>query len=106
MFQVMKKATAALLIAAAISAPAASARPLERALPPGTTHEAVTGVANSPIDRASPPPVHTVETSSNSFDWGDAGIGAAAMLALLFGLGTGSLLVSRRSRERRPATTS
>jgi hypothetical protein len=104
MFQVMKKLAAALLVAAAISAPAASARPLDRVLPPGTTHDAVTGVADSPIDRSSPPPVQTVESSSDGFDWGDAGIGAAAMLAL-FGLGTGSLLVSRRSRERDPATT-
>jgi hypothetical protein len=105
MSQAMKRTTAALLIAAAISAPAASARPLDRVLPPGTTHDAVTGVADSPIDRSTPPPVQTVQTSSDGFDWGDAGIGAAAVFTLL-GLGAGSALVSRRSRERRPAATS
>ena len=106
MFQVMKKTTAALLVAAAISAPAASARPLDRVLPPGTTHNAGSGVAGSPIDNTSVPPVQTVETSSDGFDWGDAGIGAAGMI-MLVSLGTGGLHVSRRNRERgRPATTS
>ena len=93
MFQVMKKTTATLLVAAAIFAPAASARPI-LGDPPA-----------SRVDSSSLAPVQTVETSSDGFDWGDAGIGAAAMFTL-FGLGTGSLLVSRRSRERRPAATS
>jgi hypothetical protein len=105
MFQVMKKTTAALLVAAAISAPAASARPIDRVLPPGTTHDAGSRVADSRIDSTSIPPVQTVETSSDGFDWGDAGIGAAAVFTLL-SLGTGAVLVGRRSRERRPAATS
>lgn len=105
MFLVIKKTTAALLVAAAICAPAASARPIDRVLPPGTTHDAGGGVANSRIDTSSVPSVQTVETSSKGFDWGDAGIGAAGMLTLL-SLGTGSVLVGRRSRERRPAATS
>jgi hypothetical protein len=101
MFLVIKKATAALLVAAAICAPAAGARPIDRALPPGITHDAGGGVADSSV-----PSVQTVETSSRGFDWADAGIGAAGMLTLL-GLGAGGLLVSRRNRERgRPATTS
>jgi hypothetical protein len=106
MFLVIKKTTAALLVAAAICAPAASARPIDRVLPPGATHDAGSGVADSRIDTSSVPPVQTVEASSEGFDWGDAGIGAAGMITLL-SLGTGGLLVSRRNRERgRPATTS
>ena len=104
MFLVIKKTTAALLVAAAICAPAASARPIDRVLPPGTTHDAGGAVADSRIDTSSVPSVQTVETSSEGFDWGDAGIGAAGMITLL-SLGTGGLLVSRRNRERGRATT-
>jgi hypothetical protein len=103
MFQVMKKPAAALLVAAAISAPAASAHPLDP-IRPAVAHDTGTGVGDSRIDSSGPPPVQTV-ASSDGFDWGDAGIGAAAMFTLL-GVGTGALLVSRRSRERRPAATS
>lgn len=103
MVLVIKKAAAAVLVTAAVFAPAAGARPIDRALPPGTTHDAGGAVR---IDTSSVPPVQTVETSSKGFDWGDAGIGAAGMLTLM-SLGTGGLLVSRRHRERgRPATTS
>jgi hypothetical protein len=98
MFQVMKRTTAALLVAAAIFAPTVSAIPI--AGDPPTRH-----AGTSQIDSSDLAPVQTTGTSSDGFDWGDAGIGAAAMFTLL-GLGTGSLLVSRRSRERRPATTS
>jgi hypothetical protein len=100
MFQVTKRILAALLVVAAISAPAASARPIDRVLPPGTAH----GV-DSRNDSFSPPPAQTVEVSSDGFDWGDAGIGAAAVFTLL-SFGTGALIVSRRSREQRSAATS
>jgi hypothetical protein len=103
MFQVAKRMLAALLVVSAIAAPAASARPIDRVLPPGTTHETVSGEAHSPVV-SSPPPVQSVETS-DGFNWGDAGIGAGAAFTLL-SLGTGALLFSRRSRERRPAATS
>ena len=99
-----KKAIAALLVAAAITAPTASARPLDPVRPPVATYEAHVGVAGSGLDSSGQSPVQTVTSSSGGFDWGDAGIGAAAMLTLL-SLGTGALLVSRRGRERRPATT-
>jgi hypothetical protein len=104
MFQVTKRMLAALLVVAAITAPAASARPIDRVLPPGTTHETVSGGAQSHVGNSSGPAVQTVETSSDGFNWGDAGIGAAAVFTLL-SLGTGALLVGRRSRERRPAAT-
>jgi hypothetical protein len=96
MFQVMKKTTAALLVAAAIFAPTASAVPILG--DPPTRHTSTSQSDNSDLA-----PVQTAGTSSDGFDWGDAGIGAAATLLCL---GAGSLLVSRRSRERRPATTS
>jgi hypothetical protein len=45
-------------------------------------------------------PVVEVDSPSNGFDWGDAGIGAAGMLAL-FGIAGGSaLLLTGRKRRR------
>jgi hypothetical protein len=104
MIHVTKRMLAALLVIAALAAPAASARPIDRVLPPGTTHETVNEGAPSQVGSV-PVSVQPVDTSSDGFDWGDAGIGAAAMLTLL-GLGTGALLVGRRSREQRSAATS
>ena len=47
----------------------------------------------------------TTSASSSSFDWGDAGIGAAAML-LLVSVGAGGVVAIRRSRGRgQPALT-
>jgi hypothetical protein len=46
------------------------------------------------------PVIHVREVPSGGFDWGDAGIGAAGMLAL-FSIGAGStLLVTNRRRRR------
>lgn len=48
---------------------------------------------------SSPPPVVRLQAPGNGFDWGDAGIGAAAGVALsLIGLG-GALAVSHRTRH-------
>ena len=49
------------------------------------------GVASTP---------HIVRATSNGFEWGDAGIGAAAMLGLIALCGGVLLLVSSRRRER------
>jgi hypothetical protein len=117
----------ALLVAAAIYAPAASARPIDRVLPPGTVHgfqERTATPANAPTTLAnarkqaaitrsvgpqsnssSESPVQTGKSSPDGFSWGDAGIGGAAVFTLL-SLGTGTLLVARRGRGRRPAVTS
>ena len=46
------------------------------------------------------PPVVEVSTSSGGFDWGDAGIGAAGMLAL-FSIAAGSALLLMGRRRRR-----
>lgn len=56
---------------------------------------------------AAPAPAEVAEVAAapeGSFDWGDAGIGAAMMLAL-FGIAAGLLLLamSRRGRPFRPA---
>jgi hypothetical protein len=49
--------------------------------------------------------VHIVEVPSSGFEWGDAGVGAAAMLALvLVGVGVAMAGVHRRGR-RLPVTT-
>jgi hypothetical protein len=104
MFQVTKRMLAALLVVAAITASAASARPIDRVLPPGAVH-GFQGTASSQINSSSEPPVQTVKNSSDGFNWGDAGIGGAAMFALL-SLGTAALLLGRRNREQRPAATS
>jgi hypothetical protein len=102
MFQVTKRILAALLVVAAIAAPAASARPIDRVLPPGTTHETLAGTVHS---QAADSVVQPVATSSDGFNWGDAGIGAAAAFALL-SLGTGAIFLGRRSREQRSAAAS
>ena len=77
------KATATLLALAALAAPSASAQPVDEMLPNAS-------------DTGGGDPV-VVSSPSHGFDWGDAGIGAAAMVSLL-GAGTGVVLVTRRSR--------
>jgi hypothetical protein len=54
---------------------------------------------------SAPERVRIVEVPSNGFEWGDAGIGAAGMLALvLVGVGLGMAATSRRRGRRFPAT--
>jgi hypothetical protein len=80
----------AALVAAAIAAPSAGARPSDAALPARATP-------------ATPPPANatpTVEVRSSGFHWEDAGLGAAGMLSVL-GLGTGALVIGRRGRSQR-----
>lgn len=127
MFHVTKRMLSVLLAAAAIAAPVASARPIDRVLPPGTVHgfqertatlaggtatpanarkqAAITRDVTSQTDGSNEPSVKVIKPSSDGFNWGDAGIGGAAVFTLL-SLGTAALLVGRRSRDRRPAATS
>jgi hypothetical protein len=83
-----RKAAVAVLAAAAIAAPTASAQPVESFLPSSVNASGDTSTV----------------AASNDFDWGDAGIGAAGALSLL-GLGTGAVVIGRRSRRSRPATS-
>jgi hypothetical protein len=78
------KATATLLALAALTAPSASARPAEDFLP-----NSVNAGGDEPAATSSP----------GGFDWGDAGIGAAAATLSLLGAGTGIALAGRRSRS-------
>jgi hypothetical protein len=74
------KATTVFLVLAAFAAPTAAARPVEGLMPDSVNASGSDTVAMS---------------SSSGFDWGDAGIGAAGMLALL-GVGTGVAAAARR----------
>jgi hypothetical protein len=75
-----KSLTAALVVAAAATAPVASARP-----------------ADDPI-RILPQPVQVVQApvADNGFDWGDAGIGAGGTVAVAL-LSLGSVAAFRRT---------
>jgi hypothetical protein len=81
----------AALVAAAIAAPSASARPSDAAVP-----------ARASAATAAPDPAKAaIEARSNGFHWEDAGLGAAGTLTLL-GLGTGALVLGRRGRRDHP----
>jgi hypothetical protein len=95
MFETSRTRTAiALTVAAgaAVAAPSAGARPADLAPPPAaaTTHATAPAPHNA---------TRIVEVRSSGFDWGDAGLGAAAMLSVL-GVGAGAVVVTRRSRPR------
>jgi hypothetical protein len=107
---------------AAVAPAAATAEPID---PPGSTVNAVapppqpsnalplgvvraTGGANSTAGTGAleqPGAGTAVASAKSGFDWGDAAIGATAMLALL-SAGTGLALIARRGRGRgQPAPT-
>jgi hypothetical protein len=118
MLKVIKTtAPLALLAAFLIAVPSATARPIDYPSPgsPDTVAQSLPAGINGgfgPNFVAGPPEIAQTATgddassgkvASSGFDWGDAGIGAAAMLSLV-GLGTGAALVARRNREpARPA---
>ena len=77
------------LIIAALAAPAANARV---ALDPPAAHQ---GAASAP----QPPALVVSAAPDNGFDWGSAGIGAAAGAGLVL-VGAGSFALSHRSRMR------
>jgi hypothetical protein len=118
------KLIATLMVAFAMLAPGAAARPIDAPATADTTsqpqvqpREADEGVAlplgarrgaggvADPAPNVPQEPRGIVEVP-NGFDWGDAAIGAGIMLTAL-GAGYGALAVLRRSREGvHPATTS
>jgi hypothetical protein len=55
------------------------------------------------VESARAAPSRSAPSVSGGFEWGDAGIGAAVMLALV-GVASGTLLVVGRSRHRTPTT--
>jgi hypothetical protein len=84
---------------AVAAAPSASARPIDQ-FPRSQPADSSSRVA------ASTAPVRIVHVSPKpGFDWGDAGIGAGAALAVaLIGVG-GAVAVTNRRRRAPPATT-
>jgi hypothetical protein len=55
------------------------------------------------IESADASPSRSAPSVSDGFEWGDAGIGAAVMLALV-GVASGTLLLVGRNRQRTPTT--
>jgi hypothetical protein len=87
----------AALVLSAIVVPAANAQPID---PPGIAQPAPAGVERAtPV---APPPAESPEAidSSGGFDWGDAALGAAGMLAL--GTAGAGVVTMRRGRNPLP----
>jgi hypothetical protein len=100
-----KTAIASVLAVAAIAAPSASAAPIEEHLPSAVNVPAVVNAGLGPSGGSDGSRAVVGQTPpSTGFDWGDAGVGAAGMLALI-GLGAGAVAITRRS-ERRDAVAS
>ena len=78
------------LVVGALSAPVAAAAPFEERFPSLADRE-------TPTDVGTPPAAE----SSVGFDWGDATIGAAAMLAIT-AIATGGAVELSRRRKPRP----
>jgi hypothetical protein len=105
MFAVTKTRTAVgLLAAAAVAAPSAAAMPTDSGpqaaiATAGSATDATGGYEFAATPPPAPPAPRIVEVhTSSGFDWGDAGLGAAAMLSAL-GVGAGAVVVARRSRS-------
>lgn len=75
----LRRSVALAVIVSAIAAPAAWAGPIEPADPNGSNYQRPPSAYN--VERL-PPASEPVIAASDGFDWGDAGIGATAMLAL------------------------
>jgi hypothetical protein len=67
------------------------------------TRDAARERAAARAERTAVSPSRTAASVSDGFEWGDAGIGAAIMLALL-SLASGTVLLAGRSRRRAPTT--
>jgi hypothetical protein len=85
--------TALVIVLAAISVPTAGARPVEEYLP-GTSQ------GQSEPGTPEPAPAPTPSATVDGFDWGDAGIGASAVLAL-GAIATGTLVATGHGPRRR-----
>jgi hypothetical protein len=98
--QRLRRGLALATVVSALAAPAATARPID--LVPSTATDAPQqqregGGVNAPTPMPTPAPV---TVSGNGFDWGDAGIGATGMLALVT-IGAGAALATGRRLHRR-----
>ena len=81
--QTLRRVIALATIVSALAAPAAFAATFEERVPSSTLNQSSGG--GEVQGQSSPPsaaPQQSTTVSGNGFSWGDAGIGAAAMLAL------------------------
>jgi hypothetical protein len=95
----LRRSLALVTVVSALAAPAASGRPID--LVPSTATDAPQqqrygGGVNAPTPTSTLAPV---TVSGDGFDWGDAGIGATGMLALV-AIGAGAALASGRRLRR------
>jgi hypothetical protein len=77
--------------------------PAQQDLRSPDSRDAASEAAVPPIENARVSPERSAPSASDGFGWGDAGIGAAVMLALV-GMASGTLLLVGRSRQRTPTT--
>ncbi len=96
MFRRIPTATIALMICAAIVAPTAMAQPIDAPLP-DVQSTAAQPQHSDPYSsfETSKPVAGAVQASDSGFDWGDAGIGATGVLALV-AIASGALVATRR----------
>jgi hypothetical protein len=99
MFHVIKRNLIAVVVVAATAMPAAAGATAYARIAPYPPSSAV----NAQEISANGPQIRGVEAPSNGFDWADAGIGAAAAVALV---GVGTAMVTSRRRQGRHAATS
>jgi hypothetical protein len=85
------------LVVGALSAPVAAAAPFEERFPSLADRETPAGLGTGPS--AEPTESPTVQPQAG-FDWGDATIGAAAMLAITAIAAGGVVELSRRRKPR------
>jgi hypothetical protein len=77
--------------------------PAQQDLRSPDARDAASDAAVAPVESARVSPERSAPSASDGFEWGDAGIGAAVMLALV-GMASGTLLLVGRSRQRTPTT--
>ncbi len=89
MFTLIKRALAAAIVIAAVAAPtSAYARAIRVSIDTG-------GPVTHPHSAGNPDTDQPAATSSSSFQWGDAGIGAGSLLVLI-SVGSGAAVAYRR----------
>ena len=90
--QRLRRGLALATVIGAVAAPAASAYPVDKPLPGTHGDEPNNAILHRDGD------TRPVPASGDGFDWGDAGIGAAATLALA-AIAGGAAVVTRPRRE-------
>lgn len=92
MLSLIKRVLGTAIAIALMAAPAAYARPDQS---PITLPDSIA----TPLTPAVSAAPHTPVSSSSSFRWGDAGVGAGGLLVLII-VGTGAAVVYRRRAHR------